>query len=59
MVSFKYSLIVGYSITGHSYALYPGNKMYNASKHALKVLTEGLRHELAMAGDGHIKASVS
>jgi len=33
--------------------------MYNASKQALRVLTEGLRHELAVAGDGHIKASVS
>jgi len=33
--------------------------MYNASKQALRVLTEGLRHELAVAGDGHIKATVS
>jgi NAD(P)-dependent dehydrogenase (short-subunit alcohol dehydrogenase family) len=33
--------------------------MYNASKQALRVLTEGLRHELAAAGDDHIKASVS
>ncbi|KAE9536535.1 hypothetical protein AGLY_007324 [Aphis glycines] len=47
------------SITGHSYSINPGNKMYNASKQALRVLTEGLRHELAVAGDGHIKASVS
>lgn len=45
------------SITGHSYSINPGNKMYNASKQALRVLTEGLRHELAVAGDGHIKAS--
>lgn len=48
-----------FSITGHSYSVNPGNKMYNASKQALRVLTEGLRHELAAAGDGHIKASVS
>lgn len=52
-------LLFGFSIAGHSQTLFPGNKMYNASKHALKVLTEGLRHELAIAGDGHIKASVS
>jgi len=45
------------SITGHSYSVNPGNKMYNASKQALRVLTEGLRHELAVAGDSHIKAS--
>jgi len=45
------------SITGHSYSVNPGNKMYNASKQALRVLTEGLRHELAVAGDGHIKAT--
>uniref|UniRef100_A0A2H8TUJ6 Dehydrogenase/reductase SDR family member 11 n=1 Tax=Melanaphis sacchari TaxID=742174 RepID=A0A2H8TUJ6_9HEMI len=45
------------SITGHSYSINPGNKIYNASKQALRVLTEGLRHELAAAGDGHIKAS--
>ncbi|VVC31662.1 Short-chain dehydrogenase/reductase SDR,NAD(P)-binding domain [Cinara cedri] len=45
------------SITGHSYSVNPGNKMYNASKQALRVLTEGLRHELAAAGDFHIKAT--
>uniref|UniRef100_A0A2S2Q317 Dehydrogenase/reductase SDR family member 11 n=1 Tax=Sipha flava TaxID=143950 RepID=A0A2S2Q317_9HEMI len=45
------------SITGHSYSVNPGNKMYNASKQALRVLTEGLRHEIAAAGDGHIKVS--
>lgn len=49
----------GFSLTGHSFSVNPGNKMYNASKQALRVLTEGLRHELAAAGDGHIKASVS
>lgn len=48
-----------FSITGHCYSINPGNKVYNASKQALRVLTEGLRHELAAAGDRHIKASVS
>ncbi|XP_050436138.1 farnesol dehydrogenase-like [Adelges cooleyi] len=45
------------SITGHSYSVNPGNKVYNASKQALRVLTEGLRHELSVAGDRHIKAT--
>jgi short-subunit dehydrogenase len=52
-------ILFNFSITGHSYSVNPGNKMYNASKQALRVLTEGLRHEIAAAGDGHIKVSVS
>jgi len=52
-------MFIDSSITGHSFSINPGNKVYNASKQALRVLTEGLRHELAAAGDGHIKASVS
>lgn len=59
LVHLNFPLCRFHSIAGHFYSPLPGNKMYNASKYALKVLTEGLRHELALAGDGHIKATVS
>ncbi|XP_050429216.1 farnesol dehydrogenase-like [Adelges cooleyi] len=38
------------SIVGHSISSIFGNKMYNASKKAVTVLCDGLRHELQLVG---------
>lgn len=46
------------SICGHSITPYYAHKMYNATKTAITVLCEGLRHELSLV-DSKIKVSVS
>ncbi|CAH1708200.1 unnamed protein product [Aphis gossypii] len=46
------------SIGGHSITPYYAHKMYNASKTAITVLCEGLRHELRL-NSSKIKVSVS
>lgn len=47
-----------YSICGHSITPYYAHKMYNATKKAITVLCEGLRHELIFV-NSKIKVSVS
>ncbi|XP_060875966.1 farnesol dehydrogenase-like [Metopolophium dirhodum] len=47
------------SITGHSLTPYFGFKMYNASKNAVTVLCDGLRHELQLVGSKIKVSSVS
>ncbi|XP_001945823.1 farnesol dehydrogenase [Acyrthosiphon pisum] len=47
------------SITGHGLTPYFGFKMYNASKNAVTVLCDGLRHELQLVGSKIKVSSVS
>ncbi|KAE9540006.1 hypothetical protein AGLY_005258 [Aphis glycines] len=47
------------SIAGHCLTPYFGFKMYNASKHAVTVLCDGLRHELQLMGSKIKVSSVS
>lgn len=47
-----------FSIAGHALTPYFAFKMYNASKSAVTVLCEGLRHELQLV-NSKIKVSVS
>ncbi|XP_026822700.1 farnesol dehydrogenase-like [Rhopalosiphum maidis] len=47
------------SITGHCLTPYFGFKMYNASKHAVTVLCDGLRHELQLMGSKIKVSSIS
>lgn len=44
-------------MVGHNITPYFGMKMYNASKHAVTVLCDGLRHELQLTGS-KIKVTV-
>lgn len=53
-----YQYIYSYSISGHSITPYYAHKMYNATKTAITVLCEGLRHELSLI-NSKIKVSVS
>jgi len=46
-----------YSTAGHNITPYFSMKMYNASKHVVRVLCEGLRHEIQLVGS-KIKVSV-
>ncbi|CAH1736396.1 farnesol dehydrogenase-like [Aphis gossypii] len=47
------------SIAGHCLTPYFGFKMYNASKHAVTVLCDGLRHELQLMGSKIKVSSIS
>lgn len=47
-----------FSICGHSITPYYAHKVYNATKTAITVLCEGLRHELSLV-NSKIKVSVS
>lgn len=44
-------------MAGHGLSSYFGFKMYNASKYAVTVLCDGLRHELQLTGS-KIKVTV-
>ncbi|CAI6362226.1 unnamed protein product [Macrosiphum euphorbiae] len=47
------------SVAGHGLTSYFGIKMYNASKNAVRILCDGLRHELQLVGSKIKVSSVS
>lgn len=52
-------LLLYFSIVGHRVLTdFPGFYVYTASKHAVKVITEGVRQELLKAGS-HTRVTVS
>jgi len=50
-------LVRYFSVSGHAKTPYFALKMYNASKYAVTILCDGLRHELQLIGS-KIKVSV-